>query len=223
MARPPARDRLLDQAELLFAEHGLNGVSLRAINAAADLSPAALHYHFGSKRALVEALLERHMSLLMEQRRQLLDALETSAQPPSARSVLDALVRPLAELLAREGEAGHRYLRLLSRLQADGDLDERFVLEHYRGGVDRLEPLLQRALLDLPPAVVRLRLALAIELMLRALADWQSLAGSRSDDPLSLEDLVVSLLDFLDGALEAPTQLPPTRATAERPAQGEEA
>ena len=154
MARPPARDRLLDQAELLFAEHGLNGVSLRAINAAADLSPAALHYHFGSKRALVEALLERHMSLLMEQRRQLLDALETSAQPPSARSVLDALVRPLAELLAREGEAGHRYLRLLSRLQADGDLDERFVLEHYRGGVDRLEPLLQRALPDLPPNAI---------------------------------------------------------------------
>ena len=223
MARSSARKRLLDCAERLFADHGLDGVSLRAINAGAGLSPAALHYHFGSRQALVEVLLERHMSPLMEQRRRLLDALEASPRSPSARSVLEALVRPLADLLAREGQAGHRYLRLLSRLQADGDLDERFVIERYREGVDRLEPLLRRALPELPAALVRLRLALAIELVLRALADWQTLAGSGRDDQLSLEDLVVSLLDFLDGALEAPTHLTPTRAAAERPAQGDEA
>jgi hypothetical protein len=37
MGRPSAREKLLDCAERLFAEHGLEGVSLRAINAEAGL------------------------------------------------------------------------------------------------------------------------------------------------------------------------------------------
>jgi AcrR family transcriptional regulator len=40
MGRPSTREKLLDCAEELFAEHGLEGVSLRAINAQAGLSPA---------------------------------------------------------------------------------------------------------------------------------------------------------------------------------------
>ena len=59
MGRPSTRDKLLDCAEDLFGRHGLEGVSLRTINAEAGLSPAALHYHFGSKQLLVEALLFR--------------------------------------------------------------------------------------------------------------------------------------------------------------------
>ena len=57
MPRPSTREKLLDCAEELFAEHGLEGVSLRTINAEAGLSPAALHYHFGTKDRLVEVLL----------------------------------------------------------------------------------------------------------------------------------------------------------------------
>ncbi len=210
MARPSARERLLDCAEELFADHGLGGVSLRGINSAAGLSPAALHYHFGSREALVEALLERRMGTLMGRRQELLDELEAAAGPPTARGVVAALVAPLAEHLAQGGDDGRRYLRLLARLQADGDLDPGFVVARYRGAVDRLEPLLQRALPDTPPGVVRLRMALAIELMLRALADWKTLAsaGGDEDGALDLDALVVSLLDFLTGALEAPTQLP---------------
>jgi AcrR family transcriptional regulator len=48
------RRRLVSSAEQLFSEHGVDGVSLRAINAAADVGPAAVHYHFGSKQGLVE-------------------------------------------------------------------------------------------------------------------------------------------------------------------------
>ena len=206
MPRPPARDRLLDCAEQLFAEHGLAGVSLRSINAAAGLSPAALHYHFGSQQALVEALLERRMERPMARRRDLLDALEKAPAPPSARDVVAALVLPMAELLTADGEGGRRYIRLLARLRADGDLDERFVVARYSEGVQRLEGLLQRALPDVPAVLVRLRLAFVIELILPALAGWQTLAGEGApgEAPLSLDALVASLLDFLVGALEAP-------------------
>jgi AcrR family transcriptional regulator len=198
MGRPSTREKLLDCAEELFAEHGLEGVSLRAINAQAGLSPAALHYHFGTQQALVEALLDRHMPDLMGRRRGLLDALEARSEPPGARDVLDALLRPQAELLAERNEAGHRYLRLLYRLQADGDLYSLFRREKYAAGVDRLVPLLQVALPHLPLPVVELRLGLAIDVILRSLALHPAAAGA------SLEAHVRGLLDFLTGALEAP-------------------
>lgn len=199
MARPSTREKLLDCAEGLFAEHGLEGVSLRAINAEAGLSPAALHYHFGTKQVLVEALLERQMPRLMERRRGLLDALENAETAPSARDVLDALLHPMVELLAEDRRAGHRYLRLIYRLQADGDLYPLFPADRLSAGVDRLLPLLCQALPELAPAVVGVRLGLAIDVMLRSLALDPAAIGDRR------EDHARGLLDFLTGALEAPS------------------
>jgi len=198
MARPSTREKLLDCAEQLFAEHGLEGVSLRAINAEAGLSAAALHYHFGTQQALVEALLERHMPALMERRRQLLDALDQRPEPPRTREVLSALLRPQIELLAEGGEPGLRYLRLVHRLQADGDLDPRFVVSRWPGGVDRLVPLLRRANPSLPVPLIQLRLGLAIDVMLRSLALGCAPAGG------GLGAHESALLDFLTGAFEAP-------------------
>jgi len=197
MARPSTREKLLDCAEELYAEHGLEGVSLRTINTQAGLSPAALHYHFGTQDALVEALLERRMPELMERRRGLLETLDESSETPTARAVLDALLRPLAELLAEHAEAGHRYLRLIYRLQADGDLYPLFPVDRYSSGVDRLVPLLCQALPSLPIDVVRLRLGLAIDVMLR------SMALDRSAASTGLDRHVTALLDFLTGGLEA--------------------
>ena len=204
MGRPSTRGKLLDTAEGLFAEHGLAGVSLRAINAAAGLSPAALHYHFGSQQALVEALLERRMPALMGRRRELLDAIDDEARPVCARDVLDALIRPLAEFLAEGGDEARRYLRLIHRLQSDGDLDPAFVIARYPGGVDRLLPLLERALPAMPRAVLELRLGLAIHTMLRSLAHDTDPTGR------DLTGHVGALLDFLTGALEAPITGDPT-------------
>jgi AcrR family transcriptional regulator len=206
MGRPSTRLKLLDCAERLFADHGLEGVSLRAINAEAGLSPAALHYHFGTQKALVEALLERQMPALMERRRQLLDALDARPAPPTTREVLDALLRPQVELLAEGGEAGLQYLRLIYRLQADGALDARFVMERWPGGVDRLEPLLQKANPNLPRRLVQLRLGLAIDAMLRSLVSGTLALGG------DFEASASALLDFLTGGFEAPVT-----ASGERP------
>jgi AcrR family transcriptional regulator len=198
MGRPSTREKLLDCAEHLFAEHGAEGVSLRAINSEAGLSAAALHYHFGTKQALVEALLERQMPTLMERRRQLLDALDDRPEPPTTREVLDALLRPQIELLGEGGEPGLRYLRLIHRLQSDGDLDPRFVLDRWPGGVDRLVPLLQRSNPALPLPLIQFRLGLTIDIMLRSLAQ----RPTPGDDDLRAH--VSALLDFLTAAFEAP-------------------
>jgi AcrR family transcriptional regulator len=198
MARPSTREKLLDCAEELFGSHGLEGVSLRTINTEAGLSPAALHYHFGSKAALLEALLDRRMPALMERRRKLLDELSSSSVRPSTREVLDTLIRPLVDLLAESGEAGLRYLRLIHRLQADRDLDPQFVIDRWPGGVDRLVPLLRKASPSLPVPLIQFRLSLVIEVMLRSLSQGTPPASG------DLESHVSALLDFLTDGFEAP-------------------
>src|SRR5210317_339126 len=46
------RDRLLDEAEELFAQKGYHAVSVREITKAADSNLAAVNYHFGNKQNL---------------------------------------------------------------------------------------------------------------------------------------------------------------------------
>lgn len=209
MTDASARDRLLDSAEALMAERGVHGVSLRAINAEAGLSPAALHYHFKSREQLVEAILGRRMAMQMERRAARLDALEAGPGAPDARDVMEALVMPLAELLMEKGDAGDRYVRFLARAFADGAVDHRFLLARYAEGSERLDSLLQRALPDLPSGLVRLRLGFAVESMLRILATRDTGAGARSEAslPLDASAFVTGLIDFLAGGCNADSRL----------------
>jgi AcrR family transcriptional regulator len=60
------RDRILDSAMELFGRHGYKGTSITAIETAAGLTPGAggIYHHFGSKQALLEAGIERHLERL---------------------------------------------------------------------------------------------------------------------------------------------------------------
>lgn len=55
------RSALLDAAARLFADHGLGGVSLAGIAAAADAFPSQVTYYFGSKEALFVEAASREM------------------------------------------------------------------------------------------------------------------------------------------------------------------
>ena len=57
--RKDTKSAIMDSAEVLMAEHGINGVSLREILRDAGANPAALNYHFNSKDGLIQAILAR--------------------------------------------------------------------------------------------------------------------------------------------------------------------
>lgn len=59
------RERILDVAEALFAQHGLAGTAVRDIAKAANLTPASLYNHFESKRALYDSVIERGVRPLL--------------------------------------------------------------------------------------------------------------------------------------------------------------
>ena len=55
------RERLLDDALACFVRQGISATSLRAIASEAGVTPALLHYYYGDKAQLVEALVEERM------------------------------------------------------------------------------------------------------------------------------------------------------------------
>lgn len=113
------KSAIMNSAEILMAEHGIDGVSLREILRNAHANPAALVYHFNSKDGLIAAILERHGHAIDVRRLELLRTLESADTPPTVVEVIDAAVDPLLEFLHEEGESGRRFLRFLARLQSD--------------------------------------------------------------------------------------------------------
>lgn len=59
--REDARPRLLDTALALFSTHGIAATSVSAIARKARVTPALLHYYFGSRQALVDAAIEERV------------------------------------------------------------------------------------------------------------------------------------------------------------------
>lgn len=112
------RRRLVDAGEALFAERGIDGVSLREITAAAGVRNAsALQYHFGDRAGLLRAVLGKHHGHIERRRHDLLDAYEAEPPPDGERlrALAGALVRPsAAELAGCDG--GRDHLRLLAQL-----------------------------------------------------------------------------------------------------------
>ena len=90
------RSRLLEAAERLFAERGIDGVSLREINQAAGARNAiALQYHFKDRSGMLAAILAKHHPDVEARRHALLDEYE-AGDSGNVRLLAAALVRPMA-------------------------------------------------------------------------------------------------------------------------------
>ena len=107
------RARLLVEAERLFAEVGVWQAATGAIvRAAGQRNASALTYHFGSRQGVLDAILADHGNPIDAHRGDLLAQISTDA--PDIRVLVDALVRPMTEVLDDPG--GRRYVRIVSQL-----------------------------------------------------------------------------------------------------------
>jgi AcrR family transcriptional regulator len=195
MPRPSRREELLDCAEELFATHGVGGVSLRAIQAAAGLSVGSLRYHFKTEDDLVAAVMERRIEPLMAKHEWLLDAVAANPDPPVSE-VLGALIQPLIDLLQAEPERGRRYLTLMHRLQEGRHMGP-VLIAKWPDFAERTEGLLKKSLPHLSRGVIELRFGLAWDTILGSLARTANMSGR------DLEQYGRELVDYLAGALEA--------------------
>jgi AcrR family transcriptional regulator len=209
----------MDAAERLFAERGIDAVSLRTINAEAGYSVAALHYHFATRDGLIRALLERAQPPMFAQRAAMIAALGEAPAPP-LEGIVAALVMPLTAGMLEDFPASVAKLRFLVRLSFDRSpylariIEESFAL---------FRPLLRRALPGIDERTLTRRWRFAADLAQQALAN--ALEGHLGSPPgvpprrAQFERFLADLIAFISGGLRAaahedPHLQPPERSGA---------
>jgi len=169
MPQPDTKTRILDAAEELFARKGFSAVSIREIIRKAQVNTASVHYHFGSRRGLIAAVLARRAAPMNEERIRLLDQLE--AAYPSGRvpleKLIEAFVGPTVRLHYERGRKRSLFPLLMVRALVETDFDvHRKVAESFGEVFQRFSRAFSRALPDLPASEVAWR----IHFMIGALA-----------------------------------------------------
>ncbi|MEE4297997.1 MAG: TetR/AcrR family transcriptional regulator [Pseudomonadales bacterium] len=208
--RVDTKQNLITSALALFAAEGLDAVSMRTINSEAGARNAsAVHYHFGSKLGIVEAVIDFVRAEFDQHRLPALEALEAKAaagETPDAREVLWTVFHPYY-LVHRTPEHGRAAIRFLARLQTEMSPEiQRLVNRDPHGIARRTDALLARALPELPAELRRTRFLFAWALMVHGFA------GSGSWEDTALGDLrapsgdvaLMRFFEYLLGGLRAP-------------------
>lgn len=205
MPQSATTQRILDTAEVLFAEKGFAETSLRTITSKAGVNLAAVNYHFGSKEALIQAIFERFLDPFCT-------ALEAQlGADVDARLSLEqllTLVSHTAIAVNRDPRRLAIFFRLsgLAYTQAQGHM-RRFLRDRYGELFRRFLRLLAAAAPDVPARELFWRVHFSLGAAIFALSGMESLlAISKADFGVSPtpEQVHAYLLDFLAGGIQAP-------------------
>jgi AcrR family transcriptional regulator len=190
------RHRLIAAGEQLFAERGIDNVSLREISrTSGSRNVMALQHHFADRDGLLQAIVDKHHARVEARRNHLLGNL-AGARPPSLLPLAAALVGPFAACLV-DDDGGRYYLQILADLLSRPRFDvwPRPVPDQ----PDSLERW--RALVNpyLTPTQRKLHRRFAATLyVVTELSRW-----SRRTPPYDIKLISSSLADIVEGILRA--------------------
>ncbi|MFM1726729.1 TetR/AcrR family transcriptional regulator [Prescottella soli] len=199
-----AKSAMIEVAERMFAERGIDGVSMRDVAAAAgQKNNSAVQYHFGGRDGLVLEVFRRRMQEINRNRAAFLAALDEEGRGGDVRALVEAVVVPLADYLRTSG-TGSYYAQFIARVSPSVDIlnpDLSEVTEASREVSGRL----MRALDHLPRRVAVIRVDLMLNMAVSALAVFEQ--RRNSGNPVvdaDFDETVRHLVDMSVGALEAP-------------------
>ena len=198
------RERILDVAERLFADSGFASTSLRDITAEAGVNLAAVNYHFGSKEALLGAILERRIRPMNDRRLALLDQVEAEAGAGAAavEQIVAAFLHPAFRQVAAMGSHRRQLLKLLGQLHTQANPETRKLFFRQFDEVRmRFTASFQRALPDIDPDEVARRMMYIVGAMSYIMM-WGEQSGHLPAQPP--ERLQQSLIDFASAGMAAP-------------------
>ena len=205
------RSRIVAAAETLFAERGIDAVSLVEIGrAAGQRNRSAVQYHFGGKAALLAAIRAKHAPGIEVRRAALLDALGRTPRPP-LRRLVEAFVVPVAEKVS-DPDGGEAYVRINAALVGHPrfPLLSRHSTRDNRTA-DRLFRLVGRMTPALPEALREPRMLLVTGLVFHGIADNAQLARRRGGADawqLYVSHLVDCALAVLRAPVSTETKIP---------------
>ncbi len=131
-------ERILDAAQKLFAEKGLDATSVRDITAAADCNVAAVNYHFGGKENLYLESFKAMLGPLRDQRLTMIGELMDREPLPSLEEFLATFAEGFLDPLVDESR-GRRFMVFVSREILDPRLPTNVFLDEF------IVPLMERS------------------------------------------------------------------------------
>jgi AcrR family transcriptional regulator len=206
-----AARRMIDAAERLGAERGLAGLTVQAVQeAAGQKNKSAVHYHFGGRQGLVNALLADRMGRASERRTAMLLDLGGA---PSTRELVEVLVVPLAESVLAGGPS--YWARFL--IQAIGDPQTGLAALSSVGGqaLAAAQHRLDAHLEHLPPAARTLRIQSIFGYACVVLAAYEMGALPAG---LAGDALIREIVDACCGLVDAPTSATTSTTSATKKA-----
>lgn len=204
---PSVRDRILDEAQKLFAEGGYAGTSTRAIAQAAGVNLAQLHYYFGAKRDLFKAAYLRGAARVTDARSRALA--QARAEHPSGDIPLERLVRAFVEpfMLNTATPEGRATMAMHARLHTEpDDIGKEVLSQVYDETTLAYTDAFRRALPHLPFETICWRLYFmmgAYRYTLMRSGRLEAMSGGACDSadfPRAVEEIV----PFLTAGLRAP-------------------
>jgi len=205
MAQLDTMKRILDAAEVLFAQKGFAETSLRAITGRAGVNLAAVNYHFGSKDALIQAVFERYLTPFCQALNGKVEELEK--QGDVSLELLFSLISRLA--LGSQDDEPRRamiFFRLAGQAysQPQGHL-RAYLREHYGEVFHRFLGLLRAAVPEVPPMELfwRVHFSLgAVIFTLSGMESLQAISAADFNETVTATRITNHLLPFVVGGLK---------------------
>jgi AcrR family transcriptional regulator len=203
---PSTSDAVLDVAERLFAERGIDGVSLREIGkVAGSRNTGVAHYYFGDKQRLVDAIIARRSPSLHARRAHLLA--EATSEVGDILVGPEVLVRVIMRPLAEALEMGDYFVGFLARIATESptSIDIAQLDQGPAQSFLAASRLLARALPGLTRRRFQVRLDLLVQLMVTAIASRQRAERSGVVTLASRNMFLLGLLNAGVGIMLAPS------------------
>ncbi|PMN71162.1 TetR/AcrR family transcriptional regulator [Enterovibrio norvegicus] len=200
------KGKILDAAEQLFAEHGFKDTSLRTITSKAGVNLASVNYHFGDKKSLVRAVLERYLEQFMPQLENELKALLTEDNV-SMDDVFACTKKPLLELDKFRRHGASVFMQLIGRGYTDVQGHLRwFITTRYSGVLSLFTKAVSKANPTLKPEHIFWRLHFTLGAAIFTMASNVALSEIAENDfghTVSIEEILDRLIPYLAAGVDA--------------------
>ena len=141
------RDLILDAAEDLFSKHGFYGVTIREVAREAGVDTALVHYYFGAKRELFDAVFTRRAAVWNDERVAAIDRYAAAAGADmTLEGLLEAFLRPPFEWSLKGGPGWKHYAALVAQANANPTFGGETMARYFDPAVRRLIELLAQLL-----------------------------------------------------------------------------